>query len=359
MRLKLRIAPPERVDAATTARPVQLRESSLAERAVPHGRVPADVLAAAPRMAGQRDRLQTVFGRAIQRAAAGSVADMLASEANVVADSELQSSAAQRVVTSAAVGGAAPPLNNAGLVAHINANSSPVIREVAQHARVDLRVTWNGAPGAAIDTTMRIHWNDGAGHGPYDMFDPVTIPSVQAMDFRNLVNYGIEIRIGIPIPPPPGTTSRGNLLHELEAHIRLAKTMTDIIDKAWASVGTTRPITADAPAKIGTTMNARTEDAEHKMLASGGGGSEDAMTRTVLSAPRVQAVAVLVDIANDRANHLQLAHVHQHYDRIDFNRILSGIARWAEMTLARIPNLTPAELGTVNGVIVGIRQQRI
>lgn len=361
MRSKAQIRPSERADAAATGRPVRPREGSQPGPAVAHGRsaMPSVGLAATPRMSAQRSRLQAVFGNAVRRTVSAAATEVQGGEVIGVADAGRHSPTTQRVVTSAAVGGAIAPLTNAALIAHIDANSSPVIKEVAQHANVDLRVTWDGTPGAAIDTAMRIQWNDGAAHGPHDMFDPVTIPLVQAMDFQNLLTYGIEIRIGIPIPPPAGTTSRGNLLHELEAHVRLAKTVTGIIDETWASVGSTRPTTANAPAKIGTTMHARSEDAEHKMLASGGGGSEDAMTRTVLSAPRVQAVAVLADIANDRALHLQLADATEHYARIDFNGILNGIARWAETTSAHVPDLTVAEQGIVSGVIAGIRQQRV
>lgn len=239
---------------------------------------------------------------------------------------------------------------------YIMQNSSDRVRQIILNPNIHVNLTFGGGlgPGVAANTDMSITWNDGVVHGPIDLFNANNANIVSTINFAYYVSHRITIDIAVTNPPIGNTTWQGNLLHELEAHTGLADKIDSLIQEGlmYRRKGNTRNIDTRIDRKIATSMVARNVDNEHYNFAIGSGGTEKAMTDTVIHQPdNVSQVAVLLDIGKDRIDHLISANHTLRLERIHFNDVVNMINNWISIVQNKILNKTQGQINDIHTLL--------
>ena len=170
-----------------------------------------------------------------------------------------------------------------------------------------------------------------------------------ATPYHILINITLET--ALPGGPLPVTTWEGNLLHELEAHTKLAgKIINNFKSPNKAKL-------------IRSSIEARTEQAEHYAYAISGGTST-VMETAIKAAPLARKFLVFLDMLRDRLDQIQIATNPITPGRVTPQRVhhngeIQAIIKWAERISEREFTLTALQRAQIDQIIQALIAQKI
>ncbi|MBW1296032.1 DUF4157 domain-containing protein [Aquimarina litoralis] len=291
-------------------------------------------------------------------------ADVMGAKALTLGNSSMASSIKQRKVNSNSIiqgqfamnnaAGTVPPLNLANTRAWILANCSPKVKDLINKAQTLLTVRWDNGIVPHASTTMNMDYTDATGAHNINLFGGGAAAAITALNFP-LVNYRVNVNVsiktgglahgGAPVAANAQSTWQATLVHELEAHTKLAEKVYKSIDQIH------RKPTHEAAKKrvISNSINTRSGNAEHKAVATGGSSIKNSQEKAVLSGTtQNEKVNILIDSAWDRIDHMGFV-----ANNNEKKLALRDIKRWLN-SMARRINAAPADLVRIRAIIADI-----
>jgi len=205
-----------------------------------------------------------------------------------------------------------PPITKSNLLKWLMKTSSPNVKMLLESPHVTYRIRFDNTLGADGDTSISLQYTDkNAAGGTINLFSPASIPIINGLAYP-LQNYTFFITTSVktggrlqgspPIAANAITTWQGILVHEMEAHTGLAVKALENLIKMEKAAKASIPSLKE---KITSSMTIRTDDAEHKNLASGNATLAKAQENTILeAATHNEKVDILIDIVTDRVKHI-------------------------------------------------------